>query len=176
MQTEAPGAVSMNQGQAWKPIIQPSDPVPAFGANNVKATTPVPRATTPAPKPPSWGWNFFNFGPREVYVTQTLVEVQTSQYMDPNTVVTFSVKGCRPSRLPFDLPECEPVRAEPPPPAVKSPESGIVVMAPVHFFQPAPLRTPEPPPKEEIKETVPLDEKGKDKDVKPAEENEKKKE
>lgn len=75
--------------------------------------------------------------------------------MDPNTVVTFSVKGCRPSRLPFDLPECQPPRQQhqqmtPTPEDHR--EKGIIVMAPIQFVPPMnPIRTSEPV-KEEVKE------------------------
>jgi len=74
----------------------------------------------------------FNFGPKEVYITKTIKEMSTTKYLDPNTVVTFSVKGCRPSRLPFDLPECDGTRHDMPH-HMESTEKGVIVMAPIQF-------------------------------------------
>ncbi|KAB0795996.1 hypothetical protein PPYR_10057 [Photinus pyralis] len=38
--------------------------------------------------------------------TVTEVHLKTTTVIDPRTVVTFSVKGCRPSRLPMELDRC----------------------------------------------------------------------
>ncbi|XP_018335476.1 uncharacterized protein LOC108744278 isoform X2 [Agrilus planipennis] len=53
------------------------------------------------------GWaEYFGF------VAPTLTKIyrhrETTTVMDPRTVVTFSVKGCRPTRLPLDLDRCAP--------------------------------------------------------------------
>nr|XP_018900957.1 PREDICTED: uncharacterized protein LOC109033017 [Bemisia tabaci] len=50
------------------------------------------------------GWFF---GLQDATVTNTVVRPFTKTVTDPNTIVTFSVKGCQPSRLPFDLGPCE---------------------------------------------------------------------
>lgn len=39
-------------------------------------------------------------------VTVTAISLRTTTVLDPRTVVTFSVKGCRPSRLPLGLDQC----------------------------------------------------------------------
>ncbi|KAF2893726.1 hypothetical protein ILUMI_12447 [Ignelater luminosus] len=39
-------------------------------------------------------------------VTVTAINLRTTTLLDPRTVVTFSVKGCRPSRLPLGLDRC----------------------------------------------------------------------
>ncbi|KAF5278138.1 hypothetical protein FQR65_LT03654 [Abscondita terminalis] len=39
-------------------------------------------------------------------ITVTEIHLKTTTVIDPGTVVTFSVKGCRPSRLPMDLDRC----------------------------------------------------------------------
>lgn len=41
-------------------------------------------------------------------VTTTAIHVETTTMMDPRTIVTFSVRGCKPSRLPLDLETCPP--------------------------------------------------------------------
>lgn len=46
------------------------------------------------------------FGVQAVTVTQTLVHFVTVKYRDPNTVIIFDVKGCRPTQLPFNLSLC----------------------------------------------------------------------
>lgn len=50
----------------------------------------------------SWSW----FGLGAVTVTQTLTELVTARSVTPAAVVTFSVRGCQPSQLPFGLPLC----------------------------------------------------------------------
>ncbi|KAL6959004.1 hypothetical protein U1Q18_050298 [Sarracenia purpurea var. burkii] len=52
------------------------------------------------PKPLSWAEYF---GLEDVTVTKTAVHSVTAKYYDPNTVVTFNVRGCHPSKLPFNL-------------------------------------------------------------------------
>ncbi|XP_065219158.1 uncharacterized protein LOC135844752 [Planococcus citri] len=55
------------------------------------------------PKPLSWAEYL---GLEDVTVTKTAVHSVTAKYYDPNTVVTFNVRGCHPSKLPFNLPLC----------------------------------------------------------------------
>lgn len=55
------------------------------------------------PKPLSWAEYF---GLEDVTVTKTAIHSVTAKYYDPNTVVTFNVRGCHPSKLPFNLPLC----------------------------------------------------------------------
>jgi len=50
-----------------------------------------------------WGEYFGIYAPT---VTITAVNIQTTTVADPKTIVTFSVRGCRPSRLPLDLNLC----------------------------------------------------------------------
>lgn len=112
--------------QSWKPIMQPSDPIPP------SRTPPLPMKEPSEPAVDSsggWDWDIFNLSPKDVTVTKTVREVFTTKYYDPNTVVTFSVKGCRPSRLPFDLPECKLAETVNEP----IPERNVIVMAPVQF-------------------------------------------
>jgi hypothetical protein len=47
------------------------------------------------------------FGLRQATITDTVIRYETALYSDPRTVVTFSIVGCQPSRLPFDLPYCK---------------------------------------------------------------------
>lgn len=124
--TNAPNFSKSRSEQTWKPIMQPSDPIPP------PRTPPLPmKQQKPAVAPSSggWDWDIFNLDPKTT-VTATETDYVTSTYHDPNTVVTFSVKGCQPSKLPFDLPECrkpEVVQQAP------IPESNIFVMAPIQF-------------------------------------------
>lgn len=53
--------------------------------------------------PLSWGEYIGIYAPT---VTTTALYLETTTMMDPRTIVTFSVKGCRPSRLPLDLDTC----------------------------------------------------------------------
>ncbi|KAK5642994.1 hypothetical protein RI129_009161 [Pyrocoelia pectoralis] len=39
-------------------------------------------------------------------ITVTEIRLRTTTVIDPHTVVTFSVKGCKPSRLPMELDRC----------------------------------------------------------------------
>ncbi|XP_069674376.1 uncharacterized protein [Periplaneta americana] len=50
------------------------------------------------------------FGLRRPTVTDTVLRNKTSVYLDPSIVVTFSIVGCQPSQLPFELEQC---KAEP---------------------------------------------------------------
>lgn len=59
--------------------------------------------------PLGWGEYLGIYAPT---VTTTAVHLETVTMMDPRTVVTFSVRGCKPSRLPMDLGTC-PESAEP---------------------------------------------------------------
>lgn len=43
----------------------------------------------------------------DVIVSKTAVVTITAKHYDPKTVITFSVVGCHPSRLPFNLPVCQ---------------------------------------------------------------------
>lgn len=52
------------------------------------------------------GWGEY-FGLIAPTVTATAFHLETMTLMDPNTIVTFSIKGCRPSRLPMDLGTCQ---------------------------------------------------------------------
>jgi hypothetical protein len=47
------------------------------------------------------------FGLKQATITNTITHYETAAYADPRAVVTFSVVGCQPSRLPFDLPYCK---------------------------------------------------------------------
>ena len=106
--------------------MHPSDPIPP------SMTPPLPqKVQQPAVDSSSggWNWDIFNLSPTSTMYT-TVTQFMTQKYYDPNTVVTFSVKGCRPSRLPFDMPECkisESVEQDP------IPETNVIVMAPVQF-------------------------------------------
>ncbi|XP_065161437.1 uncharacterized protein [Atheta coriaria] len=53
--------------------------------------------------PLGWGEYFGIYAPT---VTVTAMQMRTTTVLDPRTVVTFSVKGCKPSRLPMDLSLC----------------------------------------------------------------------
>lgn len=55
-------------------------------------------------EPSNDGGNWFWGG--VTTVTQITVSDVTMKVQDPNTVITFSVKGCKPTKLPFDLPFC----------------------------------------------------------------------
>ncbi|KAI5730755.1 hypothetical protein M8J76_017023 [Diaphorina citri] len=68
-----------------------------------QAKEKVGKVVEPQKKRPWDGWFSFN---DDVTVTQTIVHHMTKKIEDPNTVVKFSVKGCEPTRLPFDLPQC----------------------------------------------------------------------
>lgn len=53
----------------------------------------------------STGWGqYLGLLPPSVTVTNTKLAV--TRMLDPGTVLTFSVSGCRPSKLPLDLPRC----------------------------------------------------------------------
>lgn len=39
-------------------------------------------------------------------VTVTNIKLLVTKVLDPRTVLTFSVSGCKPSKLPLDLPKC----------------------------------------------------------------------
>lgn len=62
------------------------------------------RWLTGSKEAPSWGQYF---GLRQSSVTDTITHYETAVHTDPGAVVTFSVVGCQPSRLPFDLPYCK---------------------------------------------------------------------
>lgn len=62
------------------------------------------RWLTGSKETPSWGQYF---GLRQHSVTDTITHYKTAVVTDPGAVVTFSVVGCQPSRLPFDLPYCK---------------------------------------------------------------------
>jgi len=51
------------------------------------------------------GWGQY-FGLRQSSVADTITHYETAVYTDRGAVVTFSIVGCQPSRLPFDLPFC----------------------------------------------------------------------
>lgn len=40
-------------------------------------------------------------------MTITEIDLKTTTVFDPRTVVTFSVRGCQPSKLPLDLNACD---------------------------------------------------------------------
>ncbi|EEB19186.1 hypothetical protein Phum_PHUM561020 [Pediculus humanus corporis] len=105
-----------------KPVTQPSE---TFS----KLPTPPLKTTPPKIKThhsPYWNWNLFNpFYTRNVTYTETKTKYVTTKVEDPQTVVSFHIKGCRPSLLPFNLPECP--RPEQ---TVKEQEKSIVIMAP----------------------------------------------
>ncbi|XP_021929802.1 uncharacterized protein LOC110834682 [Zootermopsis nevadensis] len=52
------------------------------------------------------GWDEY-LGLRRATITDTVTRYETALYRDPTAVVTFSIVGCQPSRLPFDLPYCK---------------------------------------------------------------------
>lgn len=62
------------------------------------------RWLTGSKEAPGWGQYF---GLRQSGVTDTVTHYKTAVYTDPGTVVTFSIVGCQPSRMPFDLPFCK---------------------------------------------------------------------
>lgn len=47
-------------------------------------------------------------GLSERTVTRTVVHTATAKVRDANVMVTFSITGCHPTRMPFDLPFCAP--------------------------------------------------------------------
>lgn len=62
------------------------------------------RWLTGSKETPGWGEYF---GLKQATITNTITHYETASYTDPQAVVTFSVVGCQPSRLPFDLPYCK---------------------------------------------------------------------
>jgi hypothetical protein len=61
------------------------------------------RWLTGSKEAPGWGQYF---GLRQDSVADTITHYETAVYTDPGAVVTFSIVGCQPSHLPFDLPFC----------------------------------------------------------------------
>jgi hypothetical protein len=61
------------------------------------------RWLTGSKETPGWGEYF---GLKQATATSTITHYLTTTYTDPGAVVTFSVVGCQPSHLPFDLPYC----------------------------------------------------------------------
>ncbi|KAK7873309.1 hypothetical protein R5R35_011367 [Gryllus longicercus] len=85
-------------GRTWTrsgnaPILVSSEPTPTLPTEQQR-----PAAES--------GWNWNLFGP-DITVTTVLRQVETLKKLDPNLMVTFSVTGCQPTRLPFDLEHCD---------------------------------------------------------------------
>lgn len=75
-----------------------------------------------------WNWNLFNlFRVQNVTYTETKTEYVTTKVQDPHTVVSFYIKGCRPSKPPFNLPECTKLEQ------VQQEEKSLLVLAPLKF-------------------------------------------
>lgn len=53
-------------------------------------------------------------------VTVTDLKLQITRMYDPRTVLTYSISGCKPSRLPLDLPKCPEDGSISPTPSVAS--------------------------------------------------------
>lgn len=53
----------------------------------------------------STGWGHY-LGLMPPTVTVTNIRLEITRMIDPGTVLTFSVSGCKPSKLPLDLPKC----------------------------------------------------------------------
>ncbi|XP_067000966.2 uncharacterized protein [Anabrus simplex] len=68
----------------------------------VETSEPVIQTTPIAPTAMTAGW----WG-KDVTVTSTIYASETLKLQDPKHVVTFSVTGCKPSRMPFDLDYCD---------------------------------------------------------------------
>lgn len=136
-QTVAPAFHKSYDEPNWKPVAVPVN----------KPTPPltVKSSGEPAANPqPTWDWDIFNLGPKEVTVTKTIEQIFTTKVYDPNTVVTFSVRGCRPSRLPFDLLECQEPEPVAPTATQSLPERSVIVMAPVQFVHTLTPSSPAP--------------------------------
>lgn len=77
---------------------------------SLSGSQPTPQAkekigtVSESQRKPWAGWDGWFFD--DVTLTQTIVHHVTKRVEDPNMVVKFSVKGCEPTRLPFDLPKC----------------------------------------------------------------------
>jgi hypothetical protein len=62
------------------------------------------RWLTGSKETPGWGEYV---GLKQAAITNIITHYETASYTGPGAVVTFSVVGCQPSRLPFDLPYCK---------------------------------------------------------------------
>ncbi|KAK9500385.1 hypothetical protein O3M35_001662 [Rhynocoris fuscipes] len=80
-----------------------STEAPAAAPSMQMLSPPMPNNQAPI-EPSSDGGSWFWGG--ITTVIQEIVSVETLKVPDPNTVITFSVKGCKPTRLPFNLPIC----------------------------------------------------------------------
>ncbi|XP_052121608.1 calphotin-like [Frankliniella occidentalis] len=157
----------------WVPLMarEATEPLPAAPAPVTAAPTAAPEtAAPPAEKPKrEEGWAQW-LGLRAYTVTSTLVKYATTKVVDPDTVVTFSVRGCQPSKLPFDLPLCvapppAPSKLEEAAPAVEvspaAPSAPAAAPAPVaqetSLPVPVPAPTVAPAPADKVLAETPAD-------------------
>lgn len=99
-----------------------------FYSKNYSNTSPAPYLrAVPGPEiiSTSLGWmEYLGFSGRTVTKVEHLIQTTTVQ--DPNVVVTFSIKGCKPSELPENINRCDP------PTSISSKE--ILPTPPVELF------------------------------------------